>query len=121
MEFQQLSVRAETCPRASPGPGATGGSLLQSESASAVSTAALEGFIEENHKRIKRLGDGNFDSCSLEKDERAEAHQILGSSKNREFEARKLIDLQGEALTHGENLEICKINEEGQAHVGSVQ
>ena len=94
---------------------------MQSESASAVSTAALEGFIEENHKRIKRLGDGNFDSCSLEKDERAEAHQILGSSKNREFEARKLIDLQGEALTHGENLEICKINEEGQAHVGSVQ
>jgi len=89
-----------------------GFSLLQSDSASAASKAALEGFIEENHKRIKRLGDGNFDSCSLEKDEaesvKAEARQILGSSKNQEFEARKLIDLQGEALTHGDNLEICK-------------
>ena len=68
-------------------------SLLQSErseSASAVSKSALEGFIEENHKRIKRLGDGNFDSCSLEKDEtesvKAEARQILGSSKNRELD-----------------------------------
>ena len=87
-------------------------SLLQSQPASRVSKATLESFIEENHNHIKQLSPGS-DSCSLEKNEtesaKEEARQILQNSKDREFEARKLIDLQGEALIDdGEDLEVCK-------------
>ena len=34
--------------------------------------------------------------------------KVLSTAVNQEFEARKFIDLQGEALIHGENVEICK-------------
>eukprot|EP00435_Cladocopium_sp_Y103_P015795 s464_g3.t2 len=90
----------------------------QSESlAYPPSKATLESFIEENHRHIKlkHLAHGNFDSfdsCSLEKDEteslKEEVRQILSNSEDPEFEARKLIDLQGEGLIHGEDIEICK-------------
>ena len=87
------------------------GLLQESQPESPASKGTLESFIEENHKHIKHLR-GSSDSCSLEKLEteslKEEARQILRNSQDREFEARKLIDLQGEALTHGENLEICK-------------
>ena len=87
------------------------GLLQESQPESPASKGTLESFIEENHKHIKHLR-GSSDSCSLEKVEteslKEEARQILRNSEDREFEARKLIDLQGEALTHGENLEICK-------------
>ena len=88
------------------------GVSCESQPESPASKVTLESFMEENHKHIKHLSHGNSDSCSLEKVEteslKEEARQILRNSKDREFEARKLIDLQGESLTHGENLEICK-------------
>ena len=91
-----------------------GTSVLESQFKSQPKVT-LESFIEQNHKSIKRLeggNDGDFDSCSLDKDEteawKEKTRQILANAENREFEARKLIDLQGEGLIHGENLEICK-------------
>ena len=93
-----------------------GFSLLESQSESPPKVT-LESFIEDKRKSIKRFGDGNHGngdlvSCSLDKDEteavKEETRQILANAENREFEVRKLIDLQGEALIHGENLEICK-------------
>ena len=98
-----------------------GFSLLESQSESPPKVT-LESFIEDKHKSIKRLGDGNhgnLDSCSLDKDEtealKEKTRQILANAENREFEARKLIDLQGEALIHGENLEICKAMKKDKA------
>ncbi|CAK9118682.1 unnamed protein product [Durusdinium trenchii] len=72
---------------------------------------SIESFMQENHKR---LAHGNT-SCTLDQTEvdsfKEEVRKILSTSKDQasqEFEARKLIDLQGEALTHGESIEICR-------------
>ena len=68
----------------------------------------LEGYMRQNHQDLDHVNH----SCSLgqtEKDSlKKQVRKTLTTSKNKEFEARKLIDLQGEALVHGESAEICK-------------
>ena len=72
----------------------------------------LESSIQENHERL--VSSGHNTSCSLGEAEtnslKEEVRKILITAKNREFEARKLIDLQGEALIHSdqEAVQICK-------------
>ena len=72
----------------------------------------LGSFMQENHKRLASIGDNA--SCSLGEAEtnslKEEVRKILSTAENREFEARKLIDLQGEALIHPEreSVQICK-------------
>eukprot|EP00438_Fugacium_kawagutii_P035455 Skav216636 [mRNA] locus=scaffold1255:147905:154122:+ [translate_table: standard] len=83
-----------------------GGGLIETSQ----TISSLESFIEENHKHLHH---GNS-SCSLDQEEAAnfqeEVRRALTSSNDPEFEARKLIDLQGEALVHGmqESSFICK-------------
>lgn len=71
----------------------------------------LESFIEKNHMRHRELG--HEDSCTLGETETAffkeAVRRILSTSKDQEFEARKLVDLQGEALVGQEDsFEVCR-------------
>ena len=86
--------------------------LLESRSHFESPKTDLESFMQENHQRLGHMDPGK---CSLNQAEadsfREEARLILrsqSSSEDLEFEARKRIDSQGEALVHGESAEICK-------------
>ena len=85
-----------------------GFSLMEDSQVSQDSKSKLQSFMLQNHQDLDH---GNH-SCSLgqtEKDSlKEQVRKTLTTSKNKEFEARKLIDLQGEALVHGESAEICK-------------
>eukprot|EP00438_Fugacium_kawagutii_P017373 Skav201553 [mRNA] locus=scaffold1616:296440:297765:+ [translate_table: standard] len=75
-----------------------------------TSETSLESFIEENHKRL----DHRNSSCRLDEAEadefEDEVRKTLTSSSDPGFEARKLVDLEGEALVSGmqESSFICK-------------